>query len=80
MRRVGYLDTNLERLAFSKLTKLNINIYTSLDQVSLEFQINHSQNTDEINIFLKSWRHYECLQLLDEQNEIQIRNIEDYKK
>ena len=59
-------------LAFSDLMRLNINKYTSLDQYSPEFQINHPQNTGEINIFLKNWRHYEGLQLLDEQNEIQI--------
>ena len=37
MRREGYWDTNLEKLAFSDLMKLNINIYTSLDQDSPEF-------------------------------------------
>ena len=58
--------------------RLNINIYISLDQDSPEFKINHPQNTGEINIFQKkNWRHYEGLQLLDEQNEIQISNIED---
>ena len=80
MRREGYWGTNLELLAFSDLMRLNINIFTSLDQDSPEFQINHPQNTGEINIFLKNWRHYEGLQLLDEQNEIQISNIEDLKK
>ena len=30
--------------------KLNINIYTSLDQDAPEFQINHLQNAGEINI------------------------------
>ena len=80
MKREWYWGTNLELLAFSDLMRLNINIYTSLDQDSPEFQINHPQNTGEINIFLKNWIHYEGLQLLDEQNEIQISNIEDLKK
>ena len=52
MRREGYWGTNLELLAFSDLMRLNINIYNSLDQDTPEFQINHPQNTGEINIFL----------------------------
>ena len=77
MRREGYWGTNLELLAFSDIMRLNINIYTSLDQDSPEFQINNPQNTGEINIFLKTWDNYKGLQLLDEQNEIQRSNIED---
>ena len=59
MRREGYWGTNLQLLVFSDLMRLNINIYTSLDQDSPEFQINHPQNASDINIFLKNWRHYE---------------------
>ena len=55
MRREGYWGTNLELLAFSDLMRLNINIYTSLNQDSPEFQINNPQNTGEIYIFLKTW-------------------------
>ena len=76
MRREGYWGTNLELLAFSDLMRLNINIYTSLDQEEPEFQINHPQNEGEINIFLRNWRHYEGLQLLDEENEFQVLNLE----
>ena len=79
MRREGYWGTNLELLAFSDLMRLNINIYTSLDQEEPEFQINHPQNEGEINIFLRNWRHYEGLQLLDEQNEFQVLNLVDIK-
>ena len=80
MRREGYWGTNLELLAFSDLMRLNISIYTSLDQEEPEFQINHPQNEGEINIFLRNWRHYEGLQLLDEQNEFQVLNLVDIKK
>ena len=56
MRKEGYWGMNLELLTFSDLMRLNINIYTLLDQDSLEFQINHPQNKGEINIFLKNIR------------------------
>ena len=46
MRKDGYWGTNLELLAFSDLMKLNINIYTSLDQEDPVFKIDHPQNTD----------------------------------
>ena len=45
MRKDGYWGTNLELLAFSDLMRLNINIYTSLDQEDSEFKIDHPQNT-----------------------------------
>ena len=45
MRKDGYWGTNLELLAFSDLMRLNINIYTSLDQEDPEFKIDHPQNT-----------------------------------
>ena len=48
MRKDGYWGTNLELLAFSDLMKLNIYIYTSLDQEDQEdqeFKIDHPQNT-----------------------------------
>ena len=32
MRREGYWSTNIELLAFSDLMRLDINIYTSLNQ------------------------------------------------
>ena len=50
-RILGY---EFRTTCFLDLMKLNINIYTSLDQDSPEFQINHPQNTNEINIFLKT--------------------------
>ena len=65
MRKDVYWGINLELLAFSDLMKLNINIYTSLDQVDPEFKIDHPQNTGWINIFQRSWRHYEGLQFHD---------------
>ena len=52
--------------------RLNININTSLDQEDPEFKIDHPQNTGWINIFLRSWRHYEGLQSHDKNDDIQI--------
>ena len=71
-RILGY---EFRTTCFSDLMRLNINMYTSLDQDSPELQINHPQNTGEINSFKNNWRHYEGLQLLDEQNEIRISRI-----
>ena len=48
MRRKGYWGINLKLLTFSDLMKLDINIYISLDQEVSEFQINYTENTDEI--------------------------------
>ena len=45
--------------------RLNINIYTSLDQEDSELKIDHPQNACWINIYLRSWRHYEGLQSHD---------------
>ena len=63
MRRDGYWGTNFELLDFSDLMRININIYTSLNQDHQEFAINHPHNTNEINTFLRNWRHYEGLQM-----------------
>ena len=79
MKKVGYWGTNLDILAFSDLMRLNINIYTSLDQEDQEFKIDHPQNTDWINIFLKSWRKYEGLQSHDKNDDIHIDSIENLK-
>ena len=51
--------------------RLNINIYTSLDQKDQELKIDHSQNTGSINIFLRLWRLYEGLQSYNKNDEIQ---------
>ena len=70
------LRTNLELLAFSDLMKLNINIHTSLDQEDPKFKIYHPQNTSWINIFLRSWRHFEGLQYHYKNDDIKIVSIE----
>ena len=57
MWKDGYWGTNIELLAFSDLIRININIYTSLNQDHSEFKINHSHNTGERNIFLRNWRY-----------------------
>ena len=44
MRKYGYWGTNLKLFAFSDLMRLNINIYTSLNQEDPEFKIDHPQN------------------------------------
>ena len=59
--------------------RLNINIYTSLDQKDQEFKIDHSQNTCSINILLRSWRLYEGLQSYNKNDEIQKNNILNLK-
>ena len=38
---------------------------TILDQDHQEFEINHSHNTGEIDTFLKNLRHYEGLQMYE---------------
>ena len=76
MRKDEYWETNLELLAFSDLMRLNINIYTSLNQEDPEFKIDHPQNTGWINIFLRSWRYYEGQQSHDKNDDIQIDNTE----
>ena len=79
MRKDEYWGTNLELLAFLDLMRLNIKIYTSLDQDDPEFKIDHPQNTGWINIFLRSWRYYGGLQSLDGNDDIQIDIIENLK-
>ena len=59
--------------------RLNINIYTPLDQKDQEFKIDHSQNAGWINIFLRPWRHYDGLQSHDKNDDIQIDSIENLK-
>ena len=44
IRRNISWETNLEIMAFTDLMKININILTSLDQITLEFEINHPHN------------------------------------
>ena len=46
----------------SDVMMLNICIYTSLDQIFHEVEINHPYNTGVINFYLRNWRHYEGLQ------------------
>ena len=58
---------------------MNIYIYTSLDQEEPEFQIDHPQNMGLLNIFFRSWRHYEGLQSHDKNDDIQIDIIENLK-
>ena len=49
-------------MAFSDMMRLNISIYTSLEQKFPEIEINHPHNIGVINHFLRNWRHYEGLQ------------------
>ena len=60
MKREEYWGTNSELLVFLDLIRLNVNIYTSLDQDVPEFRINYVQNTGKINIknagdIIKAW-------------------------
>ena len=79
MRKDGYWGTNLELLAFSDLMRLNINIFTSINQEDPKFKIDHPQNTGWVNIFLRSFRHYEGLSSHYKNDDIQIDNIENLK-
>ena len=61
MRREGYWGNNLELLTFSDLTKLDINIYISLDQEVSEFQIIYPKNRWNKNLSgdnMKSWGYW----------------------
>ena len=49
-------------MAFSDLMRLNICIYTSLDQQEPEIEINHPHNSGTICIFLRNWKYYEGLE------------------
>ena len=48
MRRNLFWVTNLEIMAFSDLMRININIFTSLDQITSELEINHPHNISPI--------------------------------
>ena len=56
---------------FYDLMRLNISIYTSLDQQEPEIEINHPYNSNTICMFFRNWRHYEGLEKYDKE-EIKI--------
>ena len=51
IRRNEFWGTNLEIISFSDLIRININMFTSLDQITPEFEINHPNNLSLIWIF-----------------------------
>ena len=60
---------------------LNISIYTSLDQIFPEVEINHPHFIGVINIFLRNRRHYEELQKHQEDGDnVKFYTMEDLKK
>ena len=62
MRKNRILRASLEIMTFSDLMRLNIRIYTSLDQQEPEKEINHPHNSGIICILLRNCRHYEGLE------------------
>ena len=67
-------------MAFSDIMKLNICIYTSLNQKSPEVEINHPHSTGVINFYLRNWRHYEGLQKHQEDGyNVKFYTLEDIK-
>ena len=62
------------------MMRLNISIYTSLDQKFPEVEINHPHNIGVINFFLKNWRLYEGLQKHQENGyNVKFFTLEDLK-
>ena len=60
---------------------LNISIYTSLDQNFPKVEINHPYNIGVINLFFRSWRHYEGLQKHQEDGDnVKFYTMKDLKK
>ena len=62
MKWNGFWKNSLEIIIFSDMMRLNISIYTSLDQNFLEVEINHPQYIGVINLLLRNLRHYFGLQ------------------
>ena len=55
-------------------------MYTSLDWIVPEVEINHPHNSGVINIYLRNWRHYEELQKHQEgDNYVKFSTMEDLK-
>ena len=48
MKRNGFWRTILEIITLSNLMRININIFTLVNQISPEFEINHPHNIDTI--------------------------------
>ena len=72
-------------MAFSDMMRLNISIYTSLDQKFPEVEINLPHNIWDINHFLRNWRNYEGLQKHQENGynikfytQEDLKNFNDY--
>ena len=65
----GGLGTNLEMMAFSEMTLLNIDIYITLDHEESYSQIDHSNRNSDIKFLLINLRYYERL---FPDNEIQL--------
>ena len=62
-------------MKFSDLIRLNISIYTSLDQQQTEIEINLQHNSNTIFMFLRNWRHYEGL---EEYNNEEIKIFDSF--
>ena len=62
------------------MMRLNISIYTSLDQNAPEVEINYPHNIEVISLFLRNWRHYEGLQKHQEDGDnVKFYSMEDLK-
>ena len=67
-------------MAFSDIMRLNIGIYTLLDQNAPEVEINHPHNIGVISLILRNWRHYEGLQKHQEDGDnVKFYSMEDLK-
>ena len=70
----------MEIIEFSDLMRININMFTSLDQITPEFEINRPHNISKFEYFFKrNWRHYEGLQKHQEKGGLVIKTIDDLK-
>ena len=72
------MDTGGQILSFlflSDLMRININIYLTRSRSS-KFEINHPHNNRDINIFRRNWRHYEGIQMHENEQlfELPVQN------
>ena len=62
-------------MAFYDMMRINISIFTSLNQVYLEVEIKHAHYTRIIILFLRNWRPYEGLLKHEEDGDKEKFNI-----